>query len=216
MRVSIYTLVLISLFLPSSLQADEKKDFVSREDKIAKITDEQDELQADVQELVAEQTSEDVILLMEECQKAMNDAIGSLEDLDTGGKTIAAQTEVIEKIFQAAKKKSENKGNGTMDGMLEMMKGMMEADTPSGNNEENKKDGSANDTPGMGGEKNDVTTLPQTPQGTKDGEKKEPRRLPKSSGNAGAEYPKEFGPAMEAYNKSLKDQQEKTPPTETK
>ncbi len=41
----------------------------------------------------------------------MADATDMLESQDTGGATIATETEVIEKIFEAAKKKQQ-KGGG--------------------------------------------------------------------------------------------------------
>lgn len=196
--------------------------------KVEKVMVEQDELQADVQELVAEQTDEEVVSLLEECQGAMNEAIDGLEAYNTGGTTIAAQTEVIELIFKAADKKASSSNNsGGMQGLLQMMRGMMgedyAAEGKSDGEGEGKGDkegqgngdgdgdkegdakgegkGKGGDSPGKGGNgagsvKNDLNDGTMT-------EKKEPRRLPKSTGKAGVAYPKEFSQAMDAYNKSL-------------
>lgn len=193
--------------------------------KVEKVMVEQDELQADVQELVAEQTDEEVVSLLEECQGAMNEAIDGLEAYNTGGSTIAAQTEVIELIFKAADKKAGSSGNaGGMQGLLQMMRGMMGEDYAAegqgdgegeGKEGKGKGDGDGDEkgdaegegkgkggnTPGKGGNgggsvKNDLNDGAMS-------EKKEPRRLPKSAGKAGVAYPREFSQAMDAYNKSL-------------
>lgn len=79
------------------------------EEKILKVAREQGELAADLQELIEDQTVEDVIALLELVEDAMDDATERLVRTDTGGEAIAAQTDVIEKIFQAAKKKAENR-----------------------------------------------------------------------------------------------------------
>lgn len=192
--------------------SESREEASSLESKIEKVAHEQDELQADVQELVAEQTNEEVISLLEECQEAMNEAIDHLEEKETGGKTIAAQTEVIEIIFKAAEKKSQSGNDKSMQGMLEMMKGMMDSSEGSGDDNKNEG-GSSNDTPGKGttGEGKGSST---PVQGANDGEKKEPRRLPKASGSAGTEYPREFSQAMDAYNKTLMEKTEKNPQPE--
>lgn len=72
-----------------------------------KLANDQDELSADVQELIEEQTSEQVITLLGEVEDIMGEVIDNLDARDTGGGTIAAETEVIEKIFEAAKKRAE-------------------------------------------------------------------------------------------------------------
>lgn len=178
--------------------------------KVEKVTDEQDELQADAQDLAAEQTDQQVIEFIEECQKAMNDAIDNLEKYDTGSPTIAAQTEVIEKIYKAAQKKANGQGGSGMQGMLQMMQGMM------GNNQsQTNKDtkGKSGQQQGQGNEgKSDSPS--SSVKGSESGVK-EPRRLAKSTGDAGLTYPDEFAKAMNAYNKSM-DAQPAAPPAETK
>lgn len=69
---------------------------------------EQDDLSADVQDLIDEMTDAEVIGLLQEIELIMADTTDLLEQKNTGGETIAAETEVIEKIFEAAKKKQQN------------------------------------------------------------------------------------------------------------
>ncbi|MGB2401963.1 MAG: hypothetical protein ACPIA7_00985 [Akkermansiaceae bacterium] len=69
---------------------------------------EQDELSADVQDLIDEQTDPEVIKMLREIELIMADATDLLDQKNTGGATIATETEVIEKIFEAAKKKQQN------------------------------------------------------------------------------------------------------------
>ena len=70
----------------------------------------QDELSADVQDLIEEQTDEKVIQLLEQVEEIMAEVTDELDQHDTGGATIAAETDIIEKIFEAAKQKQ---GGGT-------------------------------------------------------------------------------------------------------
>jgi uncharacterized protein YoxC len=77
-----------------------------------KLASRQDELAADVQQMVIEQTQPKIIELLESVEGAMDDASGMLTDSKTGGETIAAQTDVIEKIFAAAQEKQKQQGKG--------------------------------------------------------------------------------------------------------
>lgn len=77
-----------------------------------KLADEQDDLSADVQDLIDEQTDPKVIKLLRELEEIMADATDQLEATNTDGSTIAIETEIIEKIFEAAKKKQEQQGGG--------------------------------------------------------------------------------------------------------
>ena len=70
-----------------------------------KVAEEQDELSADVQQLTIEETVPQVIQLLTEVGTIMDEATDWLMEPDTGGKTIAAQTEIIEKIHAAAKER---------------------------------------------------------------------------------------------------------------
>lgn len=72
-----------------------------------KLAFDQDELSADVQELIEEQTADKVIVLLEEVEEIMAEVTGSLDEAETGGATLAAETEIIEKIFEAAKQRQQ-------------------------------------------------------------------------------------------------------------
>lgn len=71
-----------------------------------KVANEQDELSADVQDLIQEQTDPSVVKLLDEAEALMAEATERLENKKTGGNTIAIETEIIEKIYAAAKQKS--------------------------------------------------------------------------------------------------------------
>ncbi len=67
----------------------------------------QDIQTANAQELRAEQTNMKVIALLMEVEMLMAETTDRLEDGNTDGDTIAIQTEIIEKIYEAAKAKSQ-------------------------------------------------------------------------------------------------------------
>ena len=77
-----------------------------------KLSLEQDDLSADVQDLLDEQTNPEVVKLLAEIEVVMGEATDRLEQTHTDGTTIAVETEVIEKIFEAAKKKKQQSGGG--------------------------------------------------------------------------------------------------------
>lgn len=174
-----------------------------------KLATEQDDLSADVQDLVDEQTNPKVIELLREVEGIMADAIDQLEKKDTGGATIATQTEVIEKIFEAAKKKQQQgqgQGQPQDQGMMEMMKNMMEGGKDVG---EGKKPGGEGKKPGEGEGEGEGKGgggkgsgggggKPESPDNTAEGGE---RRVPKNSGSTGSSLPREFQKAMDAYNK---------------
>ena len=69
------------------------------------LSEEQDDHSADVQDLIDEQTDTKIVDLLQKIEIVMADATDRLEQKHTDGTTIAIETEVIEKIFEAAKKK---------------------------------------------------------------------------------------------------------------
>ncbi len=95
---------------PEAKTEAEKKAVAKHEEGSQKLAGEQDELSADVQDLIEEQTNEKVIVLLEEVEEIMAEVTGSLDDTNTGGKTIAAETEIIEKIFEAAQQRAQQSG----------------------------------------------------------------------------------------------------------
>jgi hypothetical protein len=76
------------------------------------LSTEQDDLSADVQDLIDEQTDAEIVNLLQKIEIVMGDATDRLEQKHTDGTTIAIETEVIEKIFEAAKKKQKKQGGG--------------------------------------------------------------------------------------------------------
>lgn len=164
------------------------------------LADEQDELQADVMDIVSEQTDRETITLLEQCRHAMNDAVDELEGGRTGNVAIAAQTEVIELIYQAASRMNSGSQSGsgstTLMNMIRQMLGM-EADST-------HKETSPYSSPGSGtggagsstpdnlpDEKSDQTPIHKT------------RTVPKSTGSGATDMPEEFRRALDAYNKTL-------------
>jgi hypothetical protein len=162
----------------------------------AKVADDQDELSADVQQLVIEQTNPQVIKLLGEVENIMDEATDKLSDADTGGDTIAAQTEIIEKIHAAAKEKQGQGGGGKSGGaMMDMMERMM-GKKPEGA----PKPGNKPNNQGGGGVTGESDTGNESAGGAGGG-KSEARRVPKAAGGANVEIPEEFRKAFDAYNR---------------
>lgn len=160
------------------------------------LADDQDELSADVQQLAIEQTVPQVIALLEEVEDIMDETTDRLDGADTGGETIAAETEIIEKIHAAAKARQSQGGSSTGGAMMDMMERMM-GKQPDGDKAGNKP----GDKPGQGmtGESDAAN---EGVEGNKGGAVEE-RRVPKASGSAGAEMPLEFRKAFDAYNRGV-------------
>lgn len=199
-RHSIPILLLISA-LPTFSQ-EEKADgaiSVRHAEGSEKLADEQDELSADVQQLVIEQTVPQVIELLGEVEEIMDEATDYLAEKQTGGATIAAQTEIIEKIHQAAKTKQQSSGSGEAgSAMMDMMERMM------GKEDKGKEPGKGDkpsDQAGQG-QPGDSGSANDTDGGTAAG-KTEERTVPKAAGQAGKSLPHEFQQALDAYNRGL-------------
>ncbi|MEO1857247.1 MAG: hypothetical protein ABGY95_07790 [Rubritalea sp.] len=166
------------------------------------VASQQDELSADVQELIQGETNAKVIDFLAEAEELMAQATDRLEALDTSGATIAIETEIIEKIAAAAKQKQQSgEGEGKSGALMEMMQQMM------GQGSQGDKPGKQ---PGKGpsgesggdGQEADSSTGNQAERDKSTG-KTESRRLPKKSGSAGTALPPEFNKALDAFNKGL-------------
>lgn len=168
-------------------------------DGSAKLADEQDELSADVQQLIIEQTVPKVIELLEEVEEIMDEATDRLADTDTGGETIAAQTEIIEKIHAAAKERQSQGGScESGSAMMDMMERMM-GKKPIGEGKgkgEQPGDQAGEGSTGLSDSANEAAG------GGANGNTAE-RRVPKASGRAGLEIPQEFNKAFDAYNRGV-------------
>ena len=169
----------------------------------AKLAERQDELAADVQQLIIEQTNPKVIELLEAVEDVMDEASELLLDSNTGGVTIAAETEVIEKIFEAAKERQKQQGQGQPDdgsgAMLEMMQEMMGQGKPA--DKPGQQPGQGEGDQGGEGKTGDSDSANSANAGAAGG-KQEERRVPKASGTAGQNLPAEFQPALDAYNRA--------------
>ncbi|MGJ8677751.1 MAG: hypothetical protein ACSHX0_09560 [Akkermansiaceae bacterium] len=193
--------------IAEKLLPEEIANIVDKHQKGAKkLAYEQDDLSADVQDLIDEQTDAKIINLMREIEIVMADATDLLEQKNTGGATIATQTEVIEKIFEAAKQKKQS-GSGSqpenqnMDSMLQMMENMMNSGKDLGEGKE-MQEGKGEGNGGGGGSGGSANGTSENPDNT---ELSEERRVPKNSGNTGSVLPKEFQKAMDAYNKGAQE-----------
>lgn len=167
-----------------------------------KLSNEQDELSADVQQLIIEQTAPPVIDLLREVEYAMAEASEKLYGHDTGGETIAAETEVIEKIYEAAKKRQQQSQGQQGEkkpssAMLEMMERMMGKEPGQGQPQPGKK---PSDKGGEGVEGESDTANSSQSNGAVEGPG-ETRTVPKGAGDAGKFLPKEFNDALKGYNR---------------
>lgn len=182
-------------------EAMDKKGMLEKHAKGSeRLADEQDELSADVQQLVIEQTAPQVIELLTEVEGIMDETTDYLADRDTGGRTIAAQTEIIEKIHQAAKAKQAQSGAGEAgSAMMDMMERMM-GKSPGEGEGEGKGD-KPGDKPGQG-QTGESDAENSANGGSGDGMTEE-RRVPKAAGTAGKSMPSEFQKALDAYNRGL-------------
>lgn len=169
------------------------------------LSDEQDELAADVQQLTIEQTSPKVIELFEAVEDAMDEASELLYEHDTSGPTIAAETDVIEKIFEAAKEKQQQGQGEPQDGegqspgsaMLEMMERML------GREPGQKPGEKPGDQAGQGN--GGDSQAPNEGIGGTAGGKVEERTVPKGAGTAGKSLPREYLDALKAYNQGAEE-----------
>jgi cytochrome c556 len=176
-------------------------------ERVAKSSEElahsQDELTADVMELVEDQTVPQVIALLEEVEKTMMEVTNKLVESKTGGPTLAAETEIIEKIFEAAKQKKKASAEGesqqSMGAMLDMMERMMGRKPKNGKGkpQQGQKPGQQAGEGGSG----DSDAANEAMSGGGEGESNE-RSIPKGSGPAGRALPQEFRKLLDAYNRN--------------
>lgn len=200
---------LVFLALPLLAVAEEEKDLALKiaehQEGARKLSAEQDELAADVQQLIIEQTHPKVIELLEGVEDAMDEASELLVETNTGGATIAAETDVIEKIFEAAKEKQKQQGQGqpgeSGGAMLDMMQEMMGQGKPGEKPGQKPGEGKGPGQQGGEGQTGDSDSA-NSANGGQTGGKQEARRVPKASGKAGQSLPTEFQQALDAYNRA--------------
>lgn len=189
---------LVTLSLAQEEQPTEKekaKALLSHQEGADKVSIDQDKQSGDVQELLTEQTDTKVIKLLTEVEILMAKTTDRLEDFNTGGETIAMQTEIIEKIYEAAKAKNSSPSSGPpspgSSAMLEMMEQMMGKGQGSPAESNKGGEGSTGDSDAANTENSgDIKR-------SKPGE----RRVPRAAGKSGAQLPAEFQRAIDGYNK---------------
>ena len=200
---------LVFLALPLLAVAEDQKELVEKiaehQEGARKLSTQQDELAADVQQLIIEQTHPKVIELLEGVEDAMDEASDLLVETNTGGVTIAAETDVIEKIFEAAKEKQKQQGQGqpgeSGGAMLDMMQEMMGQGKPGEKPGQKPGEGQGPGQQGGEGQTGDSDSANSANAGQTGG-KQEARRVPKASGKAGQSLPTEFQQALDAYNRA--------------
>ena len=203
MKTPIVITVMCACFVGLSVADEESRmeNVVKHREGSAKVAEDQDELSADVQQLVIEQTVPKVIELLGEVEEIMDEATDRLDEADTGGETLAAQTEIIEKIHAAAKEKQSKDGAGKSGGaMMDMMERMMGKKPDA-----DKKGKGKGDQPGeSGGEgQTGASDAGNDAVGGTSGGPSETRRVPKASGSADTRIPAEFRKAFDAYNRGV-------------
>ncbi|HEX5790939.1 MAG TPA: hypothetical protein VFY13_07280 [Luteolibacter sp.] len=161
------------------------------------VAEEQDELSADVQQLILEQTQPKVIELLDQVEDIMDEATEWLLEADTGGRTIAAQTEIIEKIHAAAKQKQQQSGSKSGSAMMDMMERMMGKEP---GQKPGQKPGQQPGQQSGEGQTGDSDTA-NTEQGGPAHQGDETRKVPKASGTTPQAMPDEFRGALDAYNR---------------
>lgn len=201
----IFKVYLLSACIPAVIFAEEKPvddPLLKHREGATKVADQQDNLAADVQQLTVEQTIPQVIDLLKKVEEIMDESTDKLAESDTGGATLAAQTEVIEKIHAAAQEKQKQQGSGKSgSAMMEMMERMM-GKKPDGDGKgkgEKPGDKSGQGKTGPSDTANDGVA------GQGNG-KTEARRVPKAGGSAGRVLPEEFRNALDAYNRGVQQQ----------
>lgn len=213
--------LLLACALPC-VAAEQPPPTAEHKDKSEKLAERQDNLQADTSDIILGETNPKVIDLLKRCRNAMNDAVDLLEEYETGGKTTAAQSEVIELIYQAAKEKNTGSGGEPKPGgqaMMDMLRQLLGMDSESSEGQsqpgnqpggqpgnaagEQEGENANGKKPGKGGNgKSDMASSQQTGVSNPD-MAAEDRSVPKATGVSSDDMPAEFRKALEAYNKTL-------------
>jgi hypothetical protein len=197
-----WTIVLSFAFLGTGFSEPAKTDTITakHQEGASKVAEDQDELSADVQQLTVEETVPQVIELLEQVEGFMDEATDRLMKPDTGGETIAAQTEIIEKILAAAQERQKQKGSGQAGGAMMDMMQRMAGEEPGVEGKPGQPEGGEQAGTGLKGGASD--TANDAVNGANE-EKFEGRRVPKAAGTAGKSLPEEFRKALDAYNRGL-------------
>lgn len=211
--------MILALSLPCAAAPDSAPEYSAKhKETAAKLAGQQDELQADTSDLIMGETNEEVVELLKKCRHAMNDAVDLLEIYNTGGQTLAAQSEVIELIYQAAKAKMTNAGGEPKPGgqaLMDMLRQLLGMDSDSQAMEQQEGDGEGQgkgengsqkgkgNNPGHGADGKSNMDSTQEKGVSNPDMATETRSVPKSTGMSADDMPAEFRKALDAYNKTL-------------
>ena len=144
------------------------------------LAQEQRDLGFAVAALLARVFGPEVQMRLRAAGAAMNDAALLLEKPETGGETIAAETEVIELLGSAAKSAAQMNGNSKgMQALAELLTLMEVGNSPGGNPE---------------GAASNLASSVTTGAATQDG--REQRRIQKTTGYQNDSFPEEFREAL--------------------
>lgn len=211
--------MLLALSLPCAAAAESAPEYSPKHKETAsKLAGQQDELQADTSDLIMGETNEEVVELLKKCRHAMNDAVDLLEIYNTGGQTLAAQSDVIELIYQAAKAKMSDSGGTPKPGgqaLMDMLRQLlgMDSDSQSAEQQEGSGEGEGKgeggsqkgkgSNPGQGADGKSNMASTQDKGVSNPDMATETRSVPKSTGMSADDMPSEFRKALDAYNKTL-------------
>ena len=198
MNTANFPAMILALSLPCAAAPAPAPEYSAKHKETAsKLAVQQDELQADTSDLILGETNEEVVELLKKCRHAMNDAVDLLEVYNTGGQTLAAQSDGQPKPG----------GRALMD-MLRQLLGM-DHDAQSAEQQEGDEKGQEGSQKGSGNNSGRGTNGKSNMASSQDKGVSNPdtavetRSVPKSTGMSAADMPSEFRKALDAYNKTL-------------
>ena len=230
-RLPVIFLAFSALSLPCPAAPEGQTIYTAKHKETAeKLAVQQDELQADTSDLIMGETNEEVIDLLKKCRHAMNDAVALLENYNTGGPTLAAQSDVIELSYLAAKARMSMPGGGAggklpklgengmkpgSEALMNMLRQLLGMDSESQSMQQGDSEGEGQgqgqgegqngrgNKPGKGADgKSDMASSQEKGVSSHD-TAVESRSVPKSTGMSADDMPAEFRKALDAYNRTL-------------
>ena len=199
--------LILAVSLPCAAAPEPAPEYSAKHKETAsKLAGQQDELQADTSDLILGETNENVVDL--------------LEVYNTGGQTLAAQSDVIELIYQAAKAKMTGAGGQPKPGgqaLMDMLRQLLGMDNDSQSAEQQDGEGEGEgegegqngsqkgkgNNPGHGADGKSNMASTQEKGVSNPDMATETRSVPKSTGMSADDMPSEFRKALDAYNKTL-------------